>query len=208
MAVAADTLARPGPHGYNAAMATARPLPDLSRTEDFLAWVWRQERKYEEINGRLVMMAGGSRNHATIAVNAATALSNRLKPPCRPYNSDFLVVVADKNRYYPDVSVACGERRDFTDQPVLVIEVLSPRTWREDMGEKLEHYLRSPTLRCVLYLWQDQPRARLWRPAVDGGAEPIQVYGLDQVIDLPELGVALPMAELYRDVDFTLSEVG
>ena len=23
-------------------MATARPIPDLTRTEDFLAWVWGQ----------------------------------------------------------------------------------------------------------------------------------------------------------------------
>lgn len=189
-------------------MAIARPLPDLTRTEDFLAWVWRQERKFEQINGRLVMMAGGSRNHAAIAVNAATALSNRLRPRCRAYNWDFLVEVAEKNRYYPDISVACGERRDFTDRPVLIVEVLSPGTSREDMGEKLANYLRVPGLRYVLYLWQDQPRARLWRPAVDGGAQPLEIFGLDQVVELPDLELSLAMAELYADVDFTLSEVG
>jgi Uma2 family endonuclease len=189
-------------------MSIARPLPDLTRTEDFLDWVWAQDHKFEEINGRLVMMAGGSRNHARISGNTYAALANRLiGKPCLPYNSDFLVEVAERNRYYPDVSVACDERRDYTDRPVLIVEVLSPRTLRADMGEKLEHYLRSQTLRYVLYLWQDEARARLWQPVVDRGGESVDVIGLDNTVPLPELGVALPMAELYRDVDFGLSEV-
>ncbi len=190
-------------------MTAARSLPDLSRTEDFLAWVWRQERKFEQINGRLVMMAGGSRNHSAIAANAIRALGNRLDgQPYREYTGDFLVVVADQNRYFPDVSVACNERRDFTDRPVMVVEVLSPGTWREDMGEKLANYLRTPSMLYVLYLWQEQPRARLWRPSEDGGAAPSNHFGLDTVLELPALGLTLPFAELYRDVDFVLSEVG
>lgn len=60
-------------------MTAVRSLPDLSRTEDFLAWVWAQERKFEQINGRLVMMAGGSRNHSAIAVNALTVVSVGLR---------------------------------------------------------------------------------------------------------------------------------
>jgi hypothetical protein len=64
-------------------MSTARPLPVLTRTEGFREWVWAQERKVEQINGRLVMMAGGSRNHSAIVVNAALAPSSRLRPRCR-----------------------------------------------------------------------------------------------------------------------------
>ena len=190
-------------------MTAALSLPDLSRTEDFLAWVWRQERKFEQINGRLVMLPGASRNHSAIAVNAIRALGNRLEAqPRRVCNSDFLVVVTDQNRYFPDVSVACNEKRDFTDQPVMVVEVLSPGTHCEDMGEKLANYLRTSSMLYVLYLWQDQPRARLWRPSEDGGASPGNHFGRDTVLELPALDLALPFAELYRDVDFVLSEVG
>lgn len=134
-------------------MAVARALPDLTRTEDFLAWVWEQDHKHEMIEGRLVMMAGGSRNHATIAVNATIALGTRLAGrPCRPYNSDFLVEGGNQNRYYPDVTVACGETRDFTDKPVLIIEVLSPSTMREDLGPKRRRHLEIPSLRHLLYV--------------------------------------------------------
>jgi Uma2 family endonuclease len=184
-------------------MAVARALPDLTRTEDFLAWVWEQDYKYEMIEGRLVMMAGGTRRHAIIAVNATIALGNRLLgKPCRVFNSDYLVQASHNNRYYPDVSVACGETRDYTDRPVLVIEVLSPTTQREDLGAKLRNYLRVPGLRYVLYLWQDQVRARLWRPGQEDGATPQEIDRLDVEIDLPDLGVVLPMTELYRDVEF------
>ena len=59
------------------------------------------------------MMAGGSRSRSAIAANAIRSLGNRREGrPCRPYTSDLLFEVADRNRYYPDVSVACDERRD------------------------------------------------------------------------------------------------
>jgi Uma2 family endonuclease len=105
-----------------------------------------------------------------------------------------------RNRYYPDVSVACGETRDFTDRPVLVVEVLSPGTQREDLGPKLQNYLRTPGLRHLLYPWPDEPRARLYTPDTGVEAEPQELVGLDALIELPFLGVGLPMAELYRDV--------
>jgi Uma2 family endonuclease len=180
-------------------MSAVRALPDLTRVEDFLEWVWAQPYKYEVIRGRIVMMAGGKRNHARIAVNATSALNNRLAgKPCQTLNSDFLVQIDSNNRYFPDASVVCGEDRDYTDRPVLVMEVLSPATMREDLGPKLENYLRIPGLRYVLYLWQSEAKARLWQP----GAEPVDIDGLEEIVRLPALGLDLPMAELYRDVTF------
>ena len=182
-------------------MAAARPIPDLTRTEDFLAWVWGQDHKFEMIEGRLVMMAGGSRHHSRIAVNATAALNNRLAGGrCQTFNSDFLVETNGINRYYPDVTVACGEDRDFTDKPVLIIEVLSPSTMREDLGPKRRNYMRIPSLEYLLYVWQDQVKAWLYLPAEGEDARPREYLSLDQVIDLPVLGLALPLAELYRDV--------
>ncbi|HMR34180.1 MAG TPA: Uma2 family endonuclease [Geminicoccaceae bacterium] len=180
-------------------MSAARALPDLTRAEDYLAWVWTQPYKFETILGRIVMMAGGKRNHAIISLNASAGLLSRLAGTgCRAFGSDFLVQIDVNNRYFPDASVACGEMRDFTDRPVMVVEVLSPSTMREDLGPKLSNYLRIPGLRYVLCLWQDEPLARLWEP----GAEPRDIVGLDGIVELPALGIDLPMAELYRDVTF------
>lgn len=180
-------------------MSAVRALPDIIRVEDYLAWIWKQPYKYETILGRIVMMPGGKRNHSRIAVNTSSCLNGRLAGSgCETFNSDFLVEIDAANRYFPDASVACGETRDFTDRPVMVVEVLSPSTMREDLGPKLANYLRIPGLRYVLYLWQDEPLARLWQPA----SEPRDIAGLDAVVELPALGIGLPMAELYRDVAF------
>jgi hypothetical protein len=68
-------------------------------------------------------------------------------------------------------------------------DVCGPRAARS-------HPRRGP--RYVLYLWQSEPLARLWQP----GKKSRDIAGLDGIIELPELGIDLPMAELYRDVVF------
>jgi Uma2 family endonuclease len=99
------------------------------------------------IEGRLVMMAGGTGRHSTIAVNATVVFGNQLvERPCQVFNSDLLDEATAQNPYFPDIGVACDETRDHTDQPILVLEVLSPSTAREDLGAKLRNYLRIPGL--------------------------------------------------------------
>ena len=181
-------------------MSAATVLPELSTAEAFVAWMARQPVRHEMVEGRLVMMAGGSNAHVTIAGNLLVALRNRLRGgPCRPFGSDFMVELDPRNRFYPDVSVACGETRDWTDRPILVAEVLSPATRRFDLSVKLPRYLTCPGLRHVLYLEPDRPLARLWVPGEPPG-DPAIVAGLDARLLLPGLGLELPMAELYEDV--------
>ncbi len=180
-------------------MCAPRGLPDLVRTEDYLAWLGAQPYGFETILGRIFMVAASKPAHSRIVANTSSAIDRRLVGrTCRVCDSDFLVEIDVDNRYFPDLSVACGETRDFTDRPVMVVEVLSPTMMREDLGPKLMSYLRIPGLRYVLYLWQNEPLARLWRPS----EEPSDIAGLDGVIVLPALDIDLPMAELYRDVTF------
>lgn len=182
-------------------MSAALVLPDLHEPEAFVAWMARQANKYEMAHGRLVMMAGASNAHVTIALNAAAALRAKLRgTPCRPYGSDFMVEITRRDRYYPDVSVACGETRDFTDRPVVVIEVLSESTERFDREVKLRAYLAKAGLATVLYLAQGEPRAWLWRPGMTPADKPQEVAGLAATIALDTLGISLSMAELYEDV--------
>jgi Uma2 family endonuclease len=140
----------------------------------------RQAVRHEMVEGRLVMMAGGSNAHVKIAGNLLVALRNRLRGgPRRPFGSDFMVERDPRNRFYPDVSAAYGETRDWTDRPLLVAEVLSPATRRFDLSVKLPRYLACPGLRHVLYLEPDRPLARLWVPGEPPG-DPAIVAGLDR----------------------------
>ena len=46
----------------------------------------------------------------------------------------------------------------------------------------------------MVYLWQDHPRARVWTK----DTEPIDLDGPDEVIELPRLGLRLPLGERTR----------
>ncbi len=181
-------------------MSGARALPDLATPEAFVAWMERQPVRYEMVDGRLVMMAGASNAHVTIAGNLLVALRQRLRGgPCRPFGADFLVELDRANRFYPDLVVACGETRDWTDRPVLVAEILSPATRRFDLTVKLPRYLACATLEAVLHLEPDRPLARLW-PRGRAAEDPLVLAGIDGRFVLPGLDVELTLAELYEDV--------
>lgn len=181
-------------------MSAALALPELATAQAFVAWMERQPVRYEMVDGRLVMMAGASNAHVTIAGNLLVALRDRLRGgPCRPFGPDFMVELDRADRFYPDLSVACGETRDWTDRPVLVAEILSPATRRFDLRVKLPRCLAHPTLEAVLYLEQDRPLARLW-PRGRTVEDPLVVAGLEGRLALPGLGIELALAELYEDV--------
>ena len=51
------------------------PAPSLPRTlDEFLAWEARQPERWEFVDGRLRMMAGGTVDHARIAMNILATL--------------------------------------------------------------------------------------------------------------------------------------
>lgn len=191
------------------ALALTAPfdVPDLTEPEAYVAWMEHQPYKLEMAGGRLVMMAGGSNPHSRIATNVTAALNARLRGSrCRAYNSDFLVQITPRDRYYPDATVACDETRNFTDRPVMVVEVLSPGTKRFDLRVKLPNYLRKAGLAYVLYLSPSEPRAWLYRPGLPEGDEPLEFGRPEDEIPLPELGIGLPLVELYEDVTFAAGD--
>jgi Uma2 family endonuclease len=110
-----------------------------------------------------------------------------------------------KRFYYPDVQVVCQPNAPssvFQDQPVLIIEVLSPSTRRYDLDEKMTAYLTIPSLECYIALEQHQPIAIVLRRA-NGGFLRQTIEGIDETVDLPFLGSSLPMREIYEGIEFT-----
>jgi Uma2 family endonuclease len=110
-----------------------------------------------------------------------------------------------KRFYYPDVQVVCQSNDPmsvFQDQPVLIIEVLSPSTRRYDLDEKMTAYLTIPSLECYIALEQHQPIAIVMRRA-NGGFLREMIEGIERTIDLPFLGCSLPMRDIYDGIEFT-----
>jgi Uma2 family endonuclease len=177
-------------------------LPVLNDVDDFLAWAEGRPERWQLIEGRLVMMAGASDAHVIVSVNLIRELGNRLSGRlCRPFSADRLVRIGRKNAYYPDASVAC-RRADgtFDPGPVLVVEVLSPSSEKDDRGVKWRNYQRLATLQHYLLLGQDEAVAELWTRDPAGGWRYEAIEGLEGVVRLRALEIELPMAALYEDV--------
>jgi Uma2 family endonuclease len=172
--------------------------------DEFLAWENEQDDRYEFLDGLVRMMTGGTEDHDRLSVNLIALLRNALRGGPRSVHASNLKVVsrAGNASMYPELFVRCGPRegkRTRIEDAVVAVEVLSPRTAKDDLTRKRRAYTLLPTMRVVVYASQDEPRLDLARRRAEGGFEDEVVEGLDGVLDLPEIGVRLAMAEIYED---------
>jgi Uma2 family endonuclease len=126
----------------------ALPISRVATIDEYLAFDRTQPVRHEYDRGRIIQQAGGSQEHALIAINLSSNLHQQLRTrACTVYGSDMRVGIPQLPRYvYPDVSVVCGEsifadaRRDALLNPILIIKLLSPSTERNDRGRKFQDY--------------------------------------------------------------------
>ncbi|MGO9741904.1 MAG: Uma2 family endonuclease [Roseiarcus sp.] len=176
--------------------------------DEFFAWQERQTERYELVDGLPLKMMAGARNvHDDIVVNLIAALHEKLRGgPCRPFTGDGAVLTRPGQIRRPDVGVDCGRRQPnsmLAAEPKLLIEVLSPTTRDFDSFRKLDEYKGMAGLVHVLLVDPNEPLAALWSKA-EGEWSERRVDGLDTTIDLPALGVALNMSEIYDGVEFPI----
>ena len=168
----------------------------------FLTWVQAHEGRYELAGNRVVMTTGGSRGHAILVRRLAAALEKRLEGNrWTVLTSDFGVDVGPSTVRYPDVvvDVAGGRFKDLTaTAPVLIAEVISPSSAKDDLGATADEYLRLPSLLGYLVLAQEEAKTLVWVRGAGGfSPEPKVVEGQTAVIEIASLGIDLALAEIY-----------
>lgn len=176
--------------------------------EQFLAWEERQELRYEFDGVQPVAMAGGTAAHAAIQVNLIIALGTRLRgKPCRAYGSELKISVGGRIRY-PEAFVVCtptAPRATVVTDPVVVFEVLSDGTANDDLVVKNGEYRACPTVQRYVVLQQTAAGALVF--ARKGADWVVQtVSGDDATLEMPEIGISIPLAELYADVPLTAAQ--
>lgn len=157
--------------------------------------------RHEYLDGEIYAMAGGTVLHAALAASVLTSVGPQLGS-CRTFTSDLRIrALATGLATYPDVTVVCGpvetdpESKDTVANPSVVFEVLSPSTIDYDLGEKFEHYRQIPSLRAVVYLWQDRRQIEI-RTRTEN-AWRTETFGAGRVAALEALGCTLDVDALY-----------
>ena len=170
---------------------------------EFLDWEERQELRYEFDGAQPQAMTGDTFAHDRISINLAASLVNRLRgKPCRPHGSNLKIQVMGSVRY-PDAYVTCGGslRLDsmVAADPVVIFEVLSKGTARKDRTVKNREYASTTSVQRYVMLEQVEIGGTMFERVGDDWVGHILTAA--SVIRMPEIGIELPLAELYDGLD-------
>jgi Uma2 family endonuclease len=175
--------------------------------EEFFAWQEMQPERYELVDGFPLKLMAGARNvHDDIVVNVLAELRNQLRgSDCRPFTGDGSIETKPGQIRRPDIGIDCG-RRDpnatKASSPRVVVEVLSPTTRDFDTIGKLDEYKLVDSLERIIVIEPNAPEVIIWERGPDRNWQRSVLRGLDQRVEMPEIGATLPLAEIYDGVEF------
>lgn len=180
--------------------------PSVISVEDYLAGEEDGEIRHELIDGEVFAMTGGTKNHGALIGMFQGFIMNHLlihnpDNKCRVYPTDLKVKV-NNNFFYPDIVVTCEknpkEHRTYTEEPLVIIEVLSKSTRRIDQTIKLQQYTSLPSLQEYILVEQDIAEIKVIRRNQHWQAE---FYYLGDQLILESIGISMDVADIYQWVE-------
>jgi len=173
--------------------------------EEYLGALEMSDVKLEFCEGEIYAMAGGTPAHADLSASVSRLLGNLLEGRCRVSSSDLKVrVEATDLSAFPDVSVACGERRfaavdkNALVNPTLLVEVTSNSTEDYDRGEKLSHYKQCPSLKAVIIVSHRRRQVTVVERA--GASWEVREFRSGEHVALREPALSLAVDDLYAGI--------
>ena len=136
---------------------TALPKHKMTVAE-FMPWAMSQvSGRYELVGGVVVAQASERARHNLVKLAVARALQDAIrkaKLPCTVFTDGMTVRIDDYTAREPDASVQCGVNVDLEmivlDAPLIVVEVISPSSEKDDSSTKLAEYFSVPSIRHYL----------------------------------------------------------
>lgn len=182
-------------------------LPHFDDPTDFEQWALNQFGKWELHDGVPVAMSPERSDHARIKAQCWLALRTALRGKslsCEPFIDGLLIPGPGSRRFQPDVLVACGDRVApgalLVEQPVILVEVLSPSTEVADNELKLESYFQLPSVQHYLLI-STRKRLVLHHSRLDDGRLLTSLHTTGP-IELTHPGVQISVEDVYEDVEF------
>jgi Uma2 family endonuclease len=171
--------------------------------DEFIAWALEQpEGRFELDNGTVVAMAPERASHATVKGNAFVALRHALGERglmCQAFPDGMSVRIDDRTVYEPDALVRCGPQLPgdaiAANDPLILVEVVSPSSRGVDRGAKLASYFLLPSVRHYLIVDTDK-RVVIHNHRGEEGRIEVQVLH-DGLLTLDPPGLTIEVRDIF-----------
>ncbi|MCK5696779.1 MAG: Uma2 family endonuclease [Gammaproteobacteria bacterium] len=187
-------------------MSLAKNSESKISEADYLAGERISEIKHDYIEGLVYAMAGASENHNLISNNLVRELGNILKQKkssCKVFSSDMKVRLSNTGTlfFYPDVMLCCepDDNNDYYKQsPIIIVEVLSQSTRKNDKTRKKMAYINIPTLQEYIIIDQEFCEVEIFCKSNNWAST---VYLLGDTITLASIDISLLVEDIYYQVN-------
>jgi len=172
----------------------------FATTEEYFLSEDKSEVKHELFKGNLIAMTGVSFEHNEITLSTALILKQLLKGSKWKLAIETVKVKdTEGNFFYPDLMV-CHPNPDkyFSDQPVLLIEVLANATRQFDVVEKFIKYKKIETLQYYICLESEQQVALFYSKNSEGEWTLEILTKEESTINLPEIKCNFSLKQIYN----------
>ncbi|MGI4740951.1 MAG: Uma2 family endonuclease [Janthinobacterium lividum] len=182
-------------------------LPRYYTLQEFLTLEAASEQRHEYIEGRVYATEYDTKSHNLTKNNLIAALRPGVRQRgCQVFSTSVqLEAQAGSSYFYPDVLASCdpADRRDpyLLRQPVFISEILSSTTAEYDRTEKFACYQKIPSLRHYLLVSQSAWTVEWFRRDEAGQWIYTLLAGPDDTLEILDLGLVLPLRELYEETD-------
>jgi Uma2 family endonuclease len=173
---------------------------------EFLRWEDGTDTRYELLGGCPVAMAPPAIAHGILALRLGARIDAALRSrsPCFG-QSEAGIARPDRNDtcYIADLAVTCTppERgQQLLQDPLLIVEILSPGTALYDRQTKVSDYRRIPSVQEILLIDSTSIFAEVLRREGDRWITEI-VRGPQATLSLASIGLTAAMSELYEGID-------
>jgi Uma2 family endonuclease len=183
----------------------AVPQPHKMTAEAYLIWEAQQETRHEYLDGKILLMSGGTLSHNDVVINLLILIRPTVRAKnCRINVADVKVNVTKLNAYfYPDLVVSCHPEdlaaQDAITHPTLIVEVLSPSTRDYDRGDKFKFYQALSCLQEYVLIDSDRVAVEYFRYG-EGRMWLYTRYEAGETLTLQSLGIEVEVDAIYAGV--------
>ena len=186
--------------------AMEQPRQTEFTADEFIAWALEQPTgRFELDNGVVVAMAPERVNHSRVKLNVTIALRNAIGTcglACEALPDGASIRIDNRTVYEPDALVRCGPPAPGdvveVNDPVIVVEVISPSSRGIDAGVKLARYFSLPSVRHYLIVDTDQ-RVVIHHRRDEAGPIGVQIIN-DGPLTLDPPGLTIEVRDIFSDV--------